>query len=586
VSTYPYDVALYDAAYYDQSPHEVMMSWDTDVYAVVEVSYEDPGDAPVWVDETAYLDQLSISRGRSTELSQTAAGRALVVFNNQDGHFDPTNVSGLHYPDVVPIRRVRCYAAVDTGRESFRLRSSRLRDGGVYRAQTYRIPLFNGLIEGWSQTWPDEGARSVVAADSVDGLSVVAAAQYTDTSVPAELSGTRVTRVLDDIDWPSADRSVAAGIVQIVTANVDANALTHIQDVVDSEGGVMFIDTLGRFVFLDADHATSVSGADTWGDAYTESGYESVAVSYDIAQVWNDVRVETAGDTTSTVTDAASILRFFRRTRTLASLINLDADRTARANALLAAYKDPKIRVTEVRPSANSLDEWVRVFRTELADGRRVRRRQPGGGLIEQDSRIEGIDIDFIATGEQKVLWKLSGVADAYISRTFYLGSTTSDLSGGADFNRYLEPDPDGNATITFSIVTGSTEVSRGFTRAGGVPAGATPTSTYYVGLDLRSMTGVSDSDELSVGVQVHRTNNAGTVQTSSAVAQGPRGLHMTDFPATYEIPIPGTALGTFAADDRLRVDYRFEHSRSVTGTPVITIGTGTTSSEVIAPVS
>jgi hypothetical protein len=403
-----YDVALYDEALY-APPHEVMTSWNTDVYAAVEVSYEDPGDPPVWVDETAYLNKLSISRGRSTELTRTGAGRAAVEFNNQDAHFDPTNVSSPHYPDVLPIRRIRCYAVVDTARESFRLRSSRLRDGDAVRAQPFRIPLFNGLIESWVQTWPDEGARSVVLADAVDGLSTVAAAQYVDTDVPAELSGTRIARVLDDIDWPAADRSVSPGIVQIVpAADIDANSLNHLQDVVDSEGGVLFVDTLGRFVFVDADYVPSLNDPDVWGDANDESGYESVAVSYDVDRVWNDIRVETADATTATATDAASIVRFFRRTMTLASLIDLDVDRSYGAYVLLAAYAEPRIRVTEVVPSASTPDEWVRVFRSELADEKRVRRRQPSGSLIEQDSRIEGIDIDFIATGEQKVSWKLS----------------------------------------------------------------------------------------------------------------------------------------------------------------------------------
>jgi hypothetical protein len=562
--------------------HATLLSRDVDVYAVVEVSYADPGGTAVWVDESAYLQALSVSRGRSTELDQPQVGRIVVEFDNQDGHFDPTNISSPHYPNVAPVRRIRVRSVVDTGRTSFTVRSSRVRDDDnvVLRAAPTEIPLFSGLVEEWQQSWLDDGAKAAAAAAAVDGLSTIAAAQYTATGLSAELSGARIARVLDGIGWPAADRLLDSGVVQIVGGNVDAKALTHIQDVAKSEGGLLFVDTLGRVVFLDANRSVVVNATNTWGESDAELAYGGLTVVYDDARIWNDIIVETAGDTTSTSSDSSSIARFYRRSLVMSSLINLDADRNARANALLAAYKDPKIRVAEMQPSPETLDEWVRIFRAELGDGLRVRRRPPGGGLIEQDSTIEGINVDFLATAEQRVKWRLSGIVDSLAARVFYLGTTTSDLSGGADFNRYLDTEPGQVSSIAVSVAPSSTETSYGFTADGAIPVGVDTVGSYSVRVRVVVPPG-QDGDKLYLSVRLRRVNSGGTVQASSSEGYG--GSQVLYQVGIKTFNLSSIDLGTWASGDRLRVDYIFSNESS-SQTPTVTIEAGSTDCEVITP--
>lgn len=557
--------------------HAARTSWDVPVHAKVEVSYADPGGTAVWVDETAYLDSLSISRGRPTELGRTEPGNAVVVFDNLDGHFDPTNVSSPHYPDVVPVRRIRAYAVVDTGRSAFSVRSSSLRSQDVFRSEVYEIPMFDGLVEQWEQSWPNDGRGAAVACHAVDGLSVVAAAQYTAASIPAELSGTRIGRVLDAISWPAGDRVLDAGAVQVVVGtNVSSNALTHLQDVVASEGGFLFADTSGKVAFLDSDHQIAIDGANVWGDATGEKGYDGLSVVYDDAQLWNDIRVKTAGDTDATASDATSIARYFRRSLVVDSLINVDADRSSRATDLLAAYKDPRLRLVEISPSPDDDEEWVRVFQTELADGIRVRRRPPGGGLIEQDSRVEGINIQFVETGIQRVVWRLSGVSPATITRVFYPGASSADLSGGSDFNLYLDPETSAAGILYVTVAASSTETSYGFTRSGDVPTGITAVGNYTVRVGIKD----SSADELlTLDVRVRRVNNSGTVQASSSVTSQPQDVARE---GVRTFLLPSVDLGTWSAGDRLRVDYIFVNASG--GAQTTGILAGSTDCEVITP--
>lgn len=108
---------------------------------VVEVAFAtDPGStAPTWVDVSAYVEAkgdggpITISRGRSDELTEIQPSQLTITFDNRDGRFTAGNASSPYYPNVTLGRRIRV-------RE-------------IWSAVTYY--RFDGYVNEWPTEWPD-----------------------------------------------------------------------------------------------------------------------------------------------------------------------------------------------------------------------------------------------------------------------------------------------------------------------------------------------------------------------------------------------------------------------------------------------
>jgi len=160
------------------------------------------------------------------------------------------------------------------------------------------------------------------------------------------------------------------------------------------------------------------------------------------------------------------------------------------------------------------------------------------------------------------------------LAKTFTLGpSTASGMPTGADFTRLLDVTPAGAGSIVVTIASGTTEVSYGYTPVGN-PGTNGATGDYTVEINVTVKNGKIDGS-----VQVHRVNSSGAVQSSSSVTSA-QTLSVVQ---VYTFNLNSVDLGTWAAGDRLRVDYRFTETGGH-GDQDVTIGTGTTSEEVVAP--
>lgn len=78
-------------------------------YPAIAVSFA-PGiaasDVPApsdWLDITDKVQEVDITTGRRDEFSQPGAGTFNVTLDNSDGRFDPDNVSGPYYPNLLPL---------------------------------------------------------------------------------------------------------------------------------------------------------------------------------------------------------------------------------------------------------------------------------------------------------------------------------------------------------------------------------------------------------------------------------------------------------------------------------------------------
>ncbi len=291
------------------------------------------------------------------------------------------------------------------------------------------IPIFTGYIESWPQRWrggPNDALVEVQAVDAFKAFNL----RKIYIAVPEELSGARVTRVLDHIGWPAGDREIDAGQSLVQAETMDEAVLYQLQTVADAENGLLFVDGAGRVVFRNR-HArvlAATEDAPEFGDSDTpgELPYHDLTLSYDDAQLWNHVIVQRANSSNSAVVeDTDSQDRYFKRTLERRDvIITTDAECEAAAGYLLGRYKDPSLRIEKITILPGFDDAlWPVVLGTELGDRVIVRRTPPGGGdAIEQPSFVEGISHDVtprnwrtswrLTAADRETFWILAGADD------------------------------------------------------------------------------------------------------------------------------------------------------------------------------
>jgi hypothetical protein len=368
-----------------------------------------------WTDVTPYVREWHVNRGRNHELDRVEAGRARVTFGNRDGRFDWNNASGPYYPNVT------------TGK--------RLRISATYASVTYYI--FDGSIESWPQVWSmgplGDAEVTIRAIDAFKTLNLAKASAIRS----AETSGARISALLDAINWSAADRSIDTGIsvVQAKTYDRD-NALSALQEVELTEGGLLFVSGDGKVTFKDRTKFVldALDTANyTWGDLGSERLYQSVGpLELSEANLWNEVVIQAPGKTTVDVTDSASRDAFTNgvyRVLSLSTLHESQNEMVDRANYLATRYATPRQRISEMS-IPTSIDYWDRLLDRELHSKLRARKRPVGGGTIEQDSFVEGInhDVDYRHGTKWLVSLNLSPLDE--VATYWVLGDTTYSVLG------------------------------------------------------------------------------------------------------------------------------------------------------------
>jgi hypothetical protein len=215
-----------------------------------------------------------------------------------------------------------------------------------------------------------------------------------------EGTGARYARVLRYAGYsgPSAvDTGLTASMGPAAFSGQDA--LSALNDVVETEGGAHFVATSGAITFRGrAARYNAATPTYTFGER-TDLGefpYEEIELDYDSTHLGNIITVTQAGTSqVFTAVDATSQTKYFPRTLTRTvnssnSLECLDA-----ASYLLSRYKDPATRVSSVKlhPGANTA-LWPVCLSLELGTRVRIMRRPLGRPAITVDAFVEQIQWD------------------------------------------------------------------------------------------------------------------------------------------------------------------------------------------------
>lgn len=391
-----------------------------------------PAATPTWTNISAYTRGFRTRRGRQFELDRIEAGTASVILKNQDRRFDPYNTSGPYYGNLKRSRRVRLRA--------------------TWSGVTY--PIYAGYVEAWPQTWQAQGKYGEVPLPLSDAFSVFSL-QKLNVSYSSTTSGGRINDVLDDVNWgsgqawvlgdaiyselgdttvlaPVGDRAVGVGDTTVQASTLtDVTALQHMQDVNDTENGLLMIGRDGSVVFQSRSTAmrTAYRTPYTFGDGAGELQYADLTLD-DQTPIWNEIRLTRTGGSVQVASDSTSQTSYWTRTYSKTGLLNTsDAEVLSSAHWRLNRYKEPGLRVSSITimPQRDPSNLFPQVLNHEIGDTITVTRRPPGGGsVISQRSIIAGIEHS-VDTDAWQTRWWLTPADPALY---WLLGNSTASVLG------------------------------------------------------------------------------------------------------------------------------------------------------------
>jgi len=357
------------------------------------------GQAANYVDIAPIIKDVRIRRGRNRILQKFEAGTATVDIYDQNGDWNPSNPNSPYAGSLIPLRKIQIYADYNGSRYS----------------------LFTGFITNYVTNFvlgTEEVSR--VTFQCVDAFRLLNGALITTVTggSAGQLSGARVEKILDQVNYPSGLRDIDAGNTTLqADPGTSRNALQALRTVEDSELGGFYIDAEGRATFVSRGVITQSLGsvAYTFADDGSGIAYQQASVNLDVDQLLNDVTVKRSGGTAQKVIDQPSIDTYFTHSGIREDVL-MQTDQVAldMANMILSTRSDVETRIDSIQlnlEDGDDVNRCVAGLESELLDAVTVTKTMPGNSSVTQTLLIQGINHDFtnrkmtttIFTGESLV---------------------------------------------------------------------------------------------------------------------------------------------------------------------------------------
>jgi len=334
------------------------------------------GGATPLTDVTSDVQSVSISRGRSRDLSTFSTGTASVQLLNNSRKYENTNTSSPYSPGIEPMIAIHIDATTDGG-------------------SSYK-DLFVGFVTDINLTYPDK-SNSFAEFVAADGFMKIANTNLINASFSSLDSGALVSAILDNANVKfGADRNIETGISTMQSlSSISENTLSVLQNVERSENGLLFMSKDGKLTFKSRHTTFPSTPAATFSDDGSDVPYLRVDYINDDNEIFNVVSLTRVGGTTQTVQDAGSQGKYLIRTLARDNLYNnSDSDVNDAANFLLGKFKDALIRFDNliVNLTEASASNQATVLDREVGDVVKVELTPPGSGLPAQITSNEIID--------------------------------------------------------------------------------------------------------------------------------------------------------------------------------------------------
>jgi len=360
--------------------------------------------ASVIVDVSNQVNRIETNRGRTALSDQFQTGALTLRIVDQNGDFNPQNVTGPYYNLLTPMKKVQITA--------------------TFNSVTY--PIFSGFITSYVTTYPGESAEDVAITtiQAVDAFRLAQVAQISTVTdaTAGQLSGTRINKILDEIDWPTSQRDVDAGLTTMqADPGTNRTALQALTTIATSEYGALYVDANNSFVFQDrALTVSSIGGTPTvFADNGTGIDYFDASWILNDVLIFNKATITRTGGTAQVASNQASIDKYFLHSYFLDNLL-MQSDAVALDYAL--AYTASRAETT-IRCDAITLDLYTPNYDTGIVaaldldffDPITIITTQPGGSLLEKTLQIFGVRMNISPNSWKTTFTTLEPVIDGFI---------------------------------------------------------------------------------------------------------------------------------------------------------------------------
>ena len=285
------------------------------------------------VDVSTSVVKIDTRKERNLLQDKYTAGTATVRIVDPTGAWNPQNTSSPLYPNLVPLRQITISA--------------------TYSGTTY--PIFAGFITEYKYQYPKDQETGFVDLICYDGFRLLFNSLITTVTgaVAGEDTGTRVGRILTQVQWAGSQRIILTGDTTCqADPGTSRNALEACQTAEFTEQGAFYINKSGQAVFKDRTfvyNAQSASPTKFNNDGTTDINYFGITFAHDDKTIVNSASVTRIGGTTQTYTDTTSQQTYFFHGITATDmLMETDANALALATAYVTTRKDTTIRIDNI----------------------------------------------------------------------------------------------------------------------------------------------------------------------------------------------------------------------------------------------
>jgi hypothetical protein len=338
------------------------------------------------VDISSIILRSSIRRGRNRILNKFEAGTAVVEIKDDTGDWNPANTAGPYFGKLIPLRKIRIFADYE----------------GI------RYYLFSGFITSYDTQFAigaDEVSRVIL--NCVDGFRLFNNAAITTVpdSGAGQLSGTRINRLLDVVDWPNSQRLIDTGDSAMqADPGTERTVLEALQTVETSEFGGFFVAAEGDATFYS--RTTVSQNADStptvFSDDGTGIGYAQIDLAFDDTLIVNNVSVQRLNGTNQVVSDQTSIDNYFIHSGARTGiLVETDQESLDQATMILQSRKDATLRIDSM--TLNLVDDGevarnIAGLELEIFDLVNITKAMPGSTSITRELFVQGVQHDITRT--------------------------------------------------------------------------------------------------------------------------------------------------------------------------------------------
>jgi hypothetical protein len=362
--------------------------------------------ATVTADVSNQVQAVSIQRGRNANADQFQAGTASIRIADVNGDFNPENLSSPYTGLLLPLRKVTLTATDNN-------------TGLVY-------PLFAGYITGYNYTQAQVvGEVSYTVLQASDGFRLLNMGTVSTVTggTAGQLSGARVTKILDAVAWPNSMRDIDTGQTTLqVDPGTTRTALNALQTVETSEYGAVYMDASGNVVFQDrALTSSSIAGTPVvFADDGTGLDYANVRWVLDDSLVYNKASITATGLATQTATNQDSIDKYFLHSYNKGDLLmQTTAEALNYAQAYVASRQETTVRcdsVTLLDLNTPGYDAGiVAALELDYFDPITVKSTQPGSSTLNKTLQIFGVSYNITPTRWSTTFVTLEPIIESFI---------------------------------------------------------------------------------------------------------------------------------------------------------------------------